>query len=143
MKQNYFTLKQSRQINKIYNEVQSYMPFEEATFPAFISKIIPFVREYSRYTESSKEYAKELFVEGIRKLADKYYPNGFKPNRKIRFGFSLIEIPRMSSFECDYKPIEGVACMKVIRAFRDFARSRFEGEEEFIKKLIRISNMLS
>lgn len=45
MEQNYFTLKQSRQINKIYNEVQSYMPFEEATFPAFISKIIPFVRE--------------------------------------------------------------------------------------------------
>ena len=76
MKQNYFTSKQSRQINKIYNEVQSYMPFEEATFPAFISKIIPFVREYSRYTENSKEYAKELFVEGIRKLADKYYPNG-------------------------------------------------------------------
>lgn len=59
MKQNYFTLKQSRQISKIYNEVQSYMPFEEATFPAFISKIIPFVREYSRYTENSKEYAKE------------------------------------------------------------------------------------
>lgn len=46
MEQNYFTLKQSRQINKIYNEVQSYMPFEEATFPAFISKIIPFVREF-------------------------------------------------------------------------------------------------
>lgn len=46
MKQNYFTSKQSRQINKIYNEVQSYMPFEEATFPAFISKIIPFVREF-------------------------------------------------------------------------------------------------
>lgn len=91
---------------------------------------------------SSKEYAKELFVEGIRKLADKYYPNGFKSSRKIRYGFSLIEIPRMSSFECDYKPIEGVACMKVIRAFRDFARSGFE-EEEFIKKLIRISNMLS
>lgn len=58
MKQNYFTLKQSRQINKIYNEVQSYMPFEEATFPAFISKIIPFVREYSRYTETARNTQK-------------------------------------------------------------------------------------
>lgn len=62
---------------------------------------------------------------------------------KQRHRFSLIEIPRMSAFECDYKPIEGVACMKVIRAFRDFARSGFEDEEEFVKKLIRISNMLN
>lgn len=60
MKQNYFTLKQSRQINKIYNEVQSYMPFEEATFPAFISKIIPFVREYSHYTENRKVDERDL-----------------------------------------------------------------------------------
>ncbi len=143
MEQNYFTLKQSRQINKIYNEVQSYMPFEEATFSAFISKIIPFVREYSRYTENSKEYAKELFIEGIKRLADKYYPNGFKSSKKQRYRFSLIEIPRMSTFECDYKPIEGVACMKVIRAFRDFSRSGLEEEEEFVKKLIKISNMLN
>ncbi len=143
MKQNYFTLKQSRQISKIYNEVQSYMPFEEATFPAFISKIIPFVREYSHYTENSKEYAKELFLEGIRRLTDKYYPNGFKPSKKQRYRFSLIEIPRMSTFECDYKPIEGVTCIKVIRAFRDFSRSGFKEEEEFVKKLIKISNMLN
>ena len=143
MKQNYFTLKQSRQINKIYNEVQSYMPFEEATFPAFISKIIPFVREYSHYTENSKEYAKELFIEGIKRLADKYYPNGFKPSKKQRYRFSLIEIPRMNYFEGDYKPIEGVACMKVIRAFRDFSRSGLEEEEGSVKKLIKISNMLN
>ena len=143
MKQNYFTLKQSRQISKIYNEVQSYMPFEEDTFPVFISKIIPFVREYSRYTENSKEYAKELFLEGIRRLTDKYYPNGFKPSKKQRYRFSLIEIPRMSTFECDYKPIEGVTCIKVIRAFRDFSRSGFKEEEEFVKKLIKISNMLN
>lgn len=143
MKQNYFTLKQSRQINKIYNEVQSYMPFEEATFPAFISKIIPFVREYSRYTENSKKYARELLVEGIRRLTDKYYPNGFKPNKRNRYGFSLLEIPRMSTFECEYNPIEGIACMKVIRAFRDFARLGFEDKEGFIEKLIRISNMIN
>lgn len=64
-------------------------------------------------------------------------------SKKQRYRFSLIEIPRMSTFECEYKPIEGVACMKVIRAFRDFACSGFEDEEEFVKKLIRISNMLN
>ena len=38
---------------------------------------------------------------------------------------------------------QGVACMKVIRAFRDFSRSGLEEEEEFVKKLIKISNMLN
>ena len=106
----------------------------------FVSETL---KEIIAGVKEAQEYAKELFVEGIRKLADKYYPNGFKFSKKQRYRFSLFEIPRMSTFECEYKPIEGVACMKVIRAFRDFACSGFEDEEEFVKKLIRISNMLN
>lgn len=139
----YFSRKQSGQLNKMINGFESYLPFKENTFNVFGGLITDYLRYLILYKDDwyrndiTINFRKELHV-----LIDKYYINGFKPNKKIKQTYIDISHDRLINPEYGYTPLETVAMIKALRALRDFIRSNFEDEDEFVNKLIKIAGLL-
>lgn len=143
MKHIYFSAKQSRQVNRMFNEFQSCLPFKESSFQSLINETIDYVKALIMYREPNlREKCTDIFRANIKSMIGKYYMNGYRLNPNNIYAYTLISHPRMINPEYGYTPLETVTAIKAVRAFRDFAYSGFKDEDIFIYKLNRISGLL-
>lgn len=141
----YFSAKQSKQITEMRNRFQSYLPLDSCTFDDFTFDAIDFVRLVAKYQDVHyrKFYIQNLKNE-IQHHHDKHYANGFKANKNRKFSYiHQLMHPRMINPRYQIVELETIAIMKTLRAFRDFANSGFKNTDDYVNKLIKISNLLS
>ena len=138
-----FSTKQSRQINRMFNEFQSCLPFKESSFQYSINETMDYMKALIMYHEqSSRNKCTDIFRANMRAIIGKYYMNGYRANPNKVYTYTLISHPRMINPEYGYTPLETIVAIKAIRAFRDFAYSNFKDEDTFIAKLNTISVLL-
>lgn len=139
----FLSKKQSKQVNKLMNELQSYLPFKECTYNVLMSEVLSCTKAITSMREQyCINTATNLLRHNIKTMVDKYYINGFKPNGQIIYTYDLIYHMRMINPEYGYTPLETVVAVKCSRALRDFSRSGFKNEDEFINRLVKISGIL-
>lgn len=139
----FFSKKQSKQVNKLMNELQSYLPFKECTYNVLMNEVLSCTKTITSMREQYRiNAATNLLRRKIKTLVDKYYINGFKSNSQAIYTYDLIYHVRMINPEYGYTPLETVVVVKCSRVLRDFARSGFKHENEFISRLVKISGIL-
>lgn len=77
----------------------------------------------------------EKYLTSLHAMIAKYYPNGYKGNKVVRYYYERLSVSRLINPEYGFTPLERVVTMKMFRAFRDFAHSSFKDEKEYINKL--------
>lgn len=140
----YLSVKQSKQIINMRNKFQSYLPLDGCTFDDFTFDAIDFVRLVAKHQNVRYRnfYIQNLKNE-IQHNYHKHYANGFKINKNSIFTYCRLMHPRMINPRYQIIELETIAIMKTLRAFRDFAYSGLKNEDEFIERLIKISNLIS
>lgn len=127
----------------MFNEFQSYLPFKENTFYTFTDETLGYVKALILYKdECTRNKCTAIFRVTLKAFIAKYYVNGFKLNNKITYNCKAVSHCRMINPEYGYTKLETIVVMKSFRAFRDFAYSEFEKEDEFIDKLVKASRLL-
>lgn len=143
MKNFYLSRKQCKQVTRMANEFQSYLPFEESTFGAFINDLHSFIRAMvEQKVPSIRQAIIRMYRTNLHNMIDKYYPDGYKANKMVRYNYRCFAVTRLINPEYGFTPLEQVVAMKMIRAFRDFARSEFKNEEEYINRLDKAAAIL-
>lgn len=141
--------KQKMQLIQLCREFQPHLPFNEVVF----MELVTAAREYcdcSRfpfYSDKEKRF-KELFIgDMVEKIKGKYYFYGIKTNGKSltkeQYLYLHNYIPRikMPSFGYNdprnYRPIEKILFVKIVRACRDYMRAKMnkDAEAELFTKL--------
>lgn len=141
--------KQQIQLLKLCEEFQPYMPFDEVVFLELISAARIYCdRKYYPFQDNKEKRFQNLLMNNlVTKIKGKYYFNGIKSNSKIlshnhcRIIYSYtprVKTPTLGINDIrTYEPIEKILFMKLVRACRDFLRSKMskEAESTFFEKL--------
>nr|DAN18511.1 MAG TPA: hypothetical protein [Bacteriophage sp.] len=143
------SFKQNLQLLKLCKEFQPYMPFNEVVFLELVSvaRIYCDKSNFGYYSEKEFRFQSLLMKDFVTVIKNKYYFNGIKPNGRVLDNnhYRIINnyIPRVKTATLGindirtYKPIEKVLFMKLVRACRDFLRTKMSKEAEpvFFEKL--------
>ena len=143
------TAKQEGQLIHLCEEFQPYLPFNEIVFMELVftareycdSSVYPF------FNDKNKRFQELFLGKNVAKIKGKYYFCGFKSPHKPLSAKQLMMlhayIPRVKipSFGFNdirnYRPIEIVLFIKIVRACRDYMRARMDKKAEaaFFEKL--------
>lgn len=137
---NELTCKQYIQLMKLCKEFQPYEKFDEVVF----LKVITAARAYCDlgifpfYTDKERRFNKLFIGEHVKNIRDRYYFDGIKPNGRHMESAQYVQIrnykPVISvsalRWGNDRPPIETVLFVKVVRACRDYMRSRMSKDAE-------------
>ncbi len=143
------TYKQLTQLISLCREFQPFMPFEELAFLDLVSasKIFCDAGVYGAFDNKERRFKELLIGKYVTEIKSKYYFNGFKRNNRPLSRDQTKKIVNYSTrvratvFGYNdmrtYKPIEDVLFVKIVRACRDFMRSKMSKEAEaiFFEKL--------
>lgn len=140
------SIKQHCQLVALCREFQPHMPFEDVVF----LELITAARRFCDPTYFIFIYDLQMRFEKVLKstveiIKAKYYFNGFKSNKRslngIQFYYINNYVPRVRIpiFEVmeDYRPVEKVLFLKIVRACRDFMRAQMskDAEQDFLQRL--------
>ena len=137
------TTKQEAQLMRLCEEFQPYLPFNEIVFMELVtaareycdSSLYPFLHDKSKRFQ-------ELFINrNVSRIKSKYYSFGFTaPNKPKHLSpkqitilyryVPCVRIPCLCSVQPN--PLEKVLFIRIVRACRDYLRSRMSKEAESI-----------
>lgn len=140
--------KQWHQLHQLCMEFQPYMPFEEIVFMEVVRSARIFCDKsvYPFINEKQKRFNELLIGKQLAEVKAKFYFNGIKANKNIldpvHYMYLRNYVPRVKTSLLPnnligYNPIEKVLFIKIIRACRDFMRSKMskDAEQAFFEKL--------
>lgn len=142
--------KQYLQLVDLCKEFQPYLPFDEVVFLELVTvariycdkNMFPF-----RGNTKEERFQKILTDDYLKRIKGKYYFNGIKTNKnelsiqhltKIRRYVPRVKMPSFGYNDPrNYRPIEKILFVKIVRACRDFMRARMskKAEQAFFDKL--------
>lgn len=138
----YLTGKQYKQLERISEKVQPYLPFTEVVFIELIN--------ISRRFVLGKGHNDHILKNDLERFKSKYYARGFKINTHKLTPDQYDKVYkcnyiRMKEFARPYEPIERDIIVMLFRTCKRYVLTGMtkESEEELIVKLQVIANILN
>lgn len=140
------SIKQLCHLVALCREFQPHMPFEDVVFLELITAARRFCDPgYFIFINGPQNRFEKVLKPTVEIIKAKYYFNGFKSNKRSLNGTQFyyinnyvprVRIPIFEVME-DYRPVEKVLFLKIVRACRDFMRAQMskDAEQDFLQRL--------